>query len=160
VIAVVSSPGKAKIARQAGADEVVSSDDFRDAVERIIGVRGVDVVVDPVGGDRFTDSLRLLAPEGRLLVLGFTEGVIPTVKVNRLLLGNTSVMGVGSNEIWSRQPGLPRNQWRQLIPMLEAGQLDPVIGQVFALDEINNALRTIDERRAVGKILVRIREQE
>jgi len=118
------------------------------------------VVVDPVGGDRFTDSLRLLAPEGRLLVLGFTEGVIPTVKVNRLLLGNTSVMGVGSNEIWSRQPGLPRNQWRQLIPMLEAGQLDPVIGQVFALDEINNALRTIDERRAVGKILVRIREQE
>jgi NADPH2:quinone reductase len=66
-------------------------------------------------------------------------------------------MGVGSNELWTRQPGLPRNQWRELFPMLQAGQLDPLIGQVFALDEIASALRTIDERRAVGKVLVRIR---
>ena len=57
--------------------------------------RGVDIVVDPVGGDRFTDSLRSLAPGGRLLVIGFTGGEIPTVKVNRLLLNNIDVVGVG-----------------------------------------------------------------
>ena len=65
----------------------------------------MDVVVDPVGGDRFTDSLRSLAREGRLVVLGFTGREIPTVKVNRLLLTNTTVMGAASKEFWQTEPG-------------------------------------------------------
>jgi NADPH:quinone reductase len=157
VIAVVSSVEKGETALQAGAHEVVLADGFRDEVKRITGGRGVDIVVDPVGGDRFTDSLRSLAPEGRLLVIGFTGGEIPTVRVNRLLLTNTSVMGVGSNEFWSRQPELPRQQWRDLFGMLEEGQLDPVIGAVFPLEEAADAIRTLDERRATGKVLVRVR---
>jgi NADPH:quinone reductase len=157
VIAVVSSVEKGATARQAGAHEVVLADGFRDEVKRITGGRGVDIVVDPVGGDRFTDSLRSLTPEGRLLVIGFTGGEIPTVRVNRLLLTNTSVMGVGSNEFWSRQPELPRQQWRDLFGMLEEGQLDPVIGAVFPLEEAADAIRTLDERRATGKVLVRVR---
>jgi NADPH:quinone reductase-like Zn-dependent oxidoreductase len=95
VIAVVSTEDKADIARAAGATDVVLADGFKDAVKELTGGRGVDVVVDPVGGDRFTDSLRSLAPGGRLLVIGFTGGEIPTVKVNRLLLNNVDVVGVG-----------------------------------------------------------------
>jgi NADPH2:quinone reductase len=80
VIAVVSSTEKGDIARRAGAHEVVLADGFRDEIKRITGDRGVDVVVDHVGGTAFTDSLRSLAPEGRLLVIGFTGGEIPTVR--------------------------------------------------------------------------------
>jgi NADPH2:quinone reductase len=95
VIAVVSTEAKADFATTVGADDAVLADGFRDSVKRLTGGRGVDLVVDPVGGDRFTDSLRCLAPLGRLLVIGFTAGDIPTVKVNRLLLGNIDVRGVG-----------------------------------------------------------------
>ena len=78
------------VATAAGAHEIVLADGFRQSVQELTGGRGVDLVVDPVGGDRFTDSLRSLAREGRLLVIGFTGGDIPTVKVNRLLLNNIS----------------------------------------------------------------------
>ena len=94
-IAVVSTENKVAIAKAAGASDVVLADGFKDAVKELTGGRGVDIVVDPVGGDRFTDSLRSLAPGGRLLVIGFTGGEIPTVKVNRLLLNNVDVVGVG-----------------------------------------------------------------
>ena len=94
-IAVVSTEAKADIARAAGATDVVLTDGWLAAVKALTGGRGVDVVLDPVGGDRFTDSLRSLAPQGRVLVVGFTAGEIPTVKVNRLLLNNVDVVGVG-----------------------------------------------------------------
>ena len=94
-IAVVSSEAKVAIAKAAGASDVVLADGFKDAVKELTDGRGVDIVVDPVGGDRFTDSLRSLAPGGRLLVIGFTGGEIPTVKVNRLLLNNVDAVGVG-----------------------------------------------------------------
>lgn len=157
VIAVVSSREKGEVARRAGAHDVVAASGFREEVERITDGRGVDVVVDPVGGDRFTDSLRSLAPEGRLLVIGFTGGKIPTVKVNRLLLTNTSVMGVASHEFWTRQPDHPRQQWDDLVPLLRSGRLDPVLGPVFALSDAGDAVRALDERRATGTVLVRVR---
>src|SRR5512133_1100558 len=91
VIAVVSDAAKEATAVAAGADEVVPADGFLAGVRGLTEGRGVDLVADPVGGDRFTDSLRSLAVEGRLLVIGFTSGEIPTVKVNRLLLDNISV---------------------------------------------------------------------
>ena len=94
-IAVVSTEAKIAVAKAAGASDVVLAEGFKDAVKELTGGRGVDIVVDPVGGDRFTDSLRSLAPGGRLLVIGFTGGDIPTVKVNRLLLNNVDVVGVG-----------------------------------------------------------------
>lgn len=154
VYAVVSDDAKADVARQAGADEVVLAEGFKGAVSELTSGHGVDVVVDPVGGDRFTDSIRSLAPLGRLLVIGFTAGSIPEVKVNRLLLNNIDVVGVGWGAFWMNRPGFVRKQWDDLLPLLEAGQLDPVIGEVRALDEVGAALRTIDERRATGKILL------
>ena len=157
VIAVVSTPEKAEFARRAGAHDAVLADGFREEVKRLTDGRGVDVVVDPVGGDRFTDSLRSLAPEGRLIVIGFAGREIPTVKANRLLLTNTAVIGAATNEFWMKHPEYPRQQWDDLVPMLESGALDPPISTVFSLDEAGDAIRTLDERRATGKVLVRVR---
>ncbi|KGN37848.1 NADPH:quinone oxidoreductase family protein [Knoellia subterranea] len=157
VYAVVSDSAKADVARSAGADDVVLADGFREAVADLTSGRGVDIVVDPVGGDRFTDSLRSLAALGRLLVIGFTAGAIPEVKVNRLLLNNIDVVGVGWGAFWTgggADPSFVRRQWDELVPLLEAGKLDPVIGSVRSLDEMSVALRDIDERRATGKILL------
>ena len=157
VIAVVSTTEKGKVARAAGAHEVVPVEGFRDQVRRLTDGRGVDVVLDPVGGDRFPDSVRSLAREGRLLVLGFTGREIPTVKVNRLLLSNTSVMGVASAEFWVDEPDHAREQWRDLLPLMRSGAIDPPVGAVFALDDAAAALRELDERRAAGRVLVRMR---
>lgn len=157
VIAVVSSPEKGEVARAAGADEVVAVEGFKDAVKALTGGRGVDIVVDPVGGDRFTDSLRSLGTEGRLLVIGFTGGEIPTVKVNRLLLNNLSVVGVGWGAYWLADLPFLQRQWDELLPLLEAGRLDPPIGTVHPLADAALALAELDERRAAGKVLLRVR---
>ena len=157
VIAVVSTVEKGEIVRAAGAHDVVLAEGFKDEVRRLTDGRGVDMVVDPVGGDRFTDSLRSLATEGRLLVLGFAGGDIPTVRTNRLLLTNTCVMGVASNELWTLDPSYPAEQWRDLIPRVASGASDPLIGAEFSLQDAGSAIRMLDERRAYGKVLVRVR---
>lgn len=154
VIAVVSSEDKADMARAAGADEVVLASGFKDAVQELTGGRGVDVVVDPVGGDRFTDSLRTLAPEGRMLVLGFTGGEIPTVKVNRLLLNNIDVVGVGWGAFWTRRSSYLREQWEELLPLLGSRQLEPLIGARFPLEDAAEAVASLERRQARGKILL------
>src|SRR6195952_1622589 len=157
VIAVTSSDEKAEIARRAGADEVVSSDGFRAAVKELTGGKGVDVVVDPVGGDRMTDSLRSLGREGRLLVIGFTEGAIPEVKVNRLLLNNISVVGVGWGAFWMPQPDYLQEQWADLAPYIASGALNPVIGQTYRLEDAAKAVGSLEERQALGKIVLTVR---
>jgi len=154
VIGVVSTDAKAELARAAGADDVVLADGFKDAAKELTGGRGVDIVVDPVGGDRFTDSLRSLAREGRLLVIGFTGGEIPTVRVNRLLLNNISVVGVAWGEFFLHRMAYLHEQWADLLPLLEAGKLDPHIGARYPLDKAADALASMDERSAVGKIVL------
>ena len=151
VIAVVSSDAKAEVARAAGAAHAVPVEGFRDAVKEL---GGVDLVVDPVGGDRFTDSLRCLRPLGRLLVVGFTAGEIPTVKVNRLLLNNIDVVGVGWGAFALGRPGYAAGQWDELVPHLRSGALDPPIGARFPLEKAAEALTQIDERRVLGKIVL------
>jgi NADPH2:quinone reductase len=157
VIAVVSSDAKADVARAAGAHDTVPADGFLEAVKARTGGRGVDIVVDPVGGDRFTDSLRSLAPEGRLLVVGFTGGEIPTVRVNRLLLNNIAVVGVGWGAFFFQHPEYLQEQWADLLPRLEAGDIDPVIGNRYPLERAAEALLELDERRAQGKVLLTVR---
>jgi len=157
VIAVTSSPEKADVARAAGADETVAADGFLARVKELTGGEGVDVVVDPVGGDRFTDSLRSLRTEGRLLVVGFTGGDIPTVRVNRLLLNNIAVVGVGWGAFWTPRRDYPREQWAELLPLLRAGRITPPIGGLHPLDDAAAALAEIDERRATGKIVLAVR---
>ena len=151
VIAVTSTAEKGAVAIDAGADEFVLADGFLDAVK---ASGKVDLVVDPVGGDRFTDSLRSLREDGRLLVIGFTAGDIPEVKVNRLLLNNLSVVGVGWGAYAPARPGHVAQEWAAIAPHLESGALTPPIGATFGLDEAAQALATIDERRATGKVLL------
>jgi NADPH2:quinone reductase len=151
VVAVVSTGAKADVARAAGADEVVLVEGFRDAVRGLTDGRGVDVVLDVVGGELFTDSLRSLAPLGRLLVVGFTGGTIPQVKVNRLLLNNIDVRGVGWGAFAMVRPGYMREQWDRLVPMMEEGVIDPPIGRVYPVEQVTEALSEMDARRTLGK---------
>ena len=155
VIAVVSQESKVEAARSAGAQHVVLAEGFRDAVAELVGKRGVDLVVDPVGGDRFTDSLRTLRDEGRLLVIGFTAGEIPTVKVNRLLLNNLDVVGVGWGAFCGSRPEYPRQQWQELLPHVESGGLRTLVGSTHPFQDAAHALRELDQRRAAGKVLLR-----
>lgn len=154
-IAVVSSDEKAEIARQTGADEVLRPDRFKDDVMALTDGKGVDIVLDVVGGDLFTDSLRSLAPQGRLLVVGFAAGQgIPEVKVNRLLLNNIDVRGVGWGAYAMTRPGYMQEQWRQLMPHLEQGPVKPPIGKVYPLEQFGQALVDMDQRRTLGKSVV------
>lgn len=157
-IAVVSTPEKAQLARDAGADEAVLVDGFKDAVRDLTDGRGADIVVDVVGGDTFTDSLRSLAEGGRLLVVGFAAGQgIPEVKVNRLLLNNVDVRGVGWGGYAMTKPGYMQRQWHELLPMIESGVVAPPIGQNYDLDDFGRALADMEERRTLGKSVVRVR---
>jgi NADPH2:quinone reductase len=156
VIAVVSTSDKEETARLAGADEVVVGLDFKAAVKELTGGKGVDCVLDPVGGDRFTDSLRCLRQEGRLLVVGFTAG-IPEVKANRLLLNNISIVGVAWGEYFMSHPGYLQEQWARLLPYLESGALVPLVGNSHPLEDAAEALLELDERRAKAKVLITVR---
>lgn len=157
VIAVASSAEKRELAIAAGAHHAVAVEDFRTVVSGLTEGRGVDVVVDPVGGDRFTDSVRSLRPEGRLLVVGFTAGEIPTVRANRLLLNNVDVVGVGWGAFWMPRVDYLREQWTEILPLIESGILDPVLGDPLTLDQASVALRQLDARSAFGKLVLTTR---
>ncbi len=126
VIAMVHRPGAVEFVESLGADAVLPlTDGWRDAVLAHTGGRGVDMVVDPVGGPAFDDAIRVLATEVRLLVIGFAAGGIPTVKVNRLLLRNVGVLGVGWGEFVNRTPGAQADVGAALGALVEAGLRPP-----------------------------------
>ena len=158
-IAVAGDSAKREFALRCGADHAVLSagrlgDGWLAAVREVLGERAVDIVLDPVGSDRMTDSLRSLAPEGRLLVLGFAGGEIPVVKVNRLLLRNTGVLGVASREFFEQRPALVAELWGQLMELRRTGALaDPPV-DAYPFADARGALRAIAERRALGKVVL------
>jgi NADPH:quinone reductase len=153
-IAVVSTDEKERVAREAGADEVVRSDGpWKDQAREISG-GGVDVVVDPVGGDRFTDSLRSLREGGRVIVVGFTGGSIPEVRVNRLLLNNTEVIGAGWGGYVLNKPGLNAEIGEAIDRLIADGAVRPLVGAHFPLEQAADALELIDGRGATGKVVL------
>jgi NADPH2:quinone reductase len=153
VLAVASSEAKRAAARAAGADEVVPPDDgWPEQVRRWTHGRGVDVAVDPVGGDRFDDTIRVLAPEGRLVVVGFTSGRIPQLKVNRLLLRNVDVRGAGWREFVTEvDPGFARAAAAALGEMVDDGKIRPVASTRYPLEQGARALRALADRRSTGR---------
>ncbi|MDX6730427.1 MAG: NADPH:quinone reductase, partial [Baekduia sp.] len=158
-IAVVSSDDKEQVARDAGADEVVRSDGpWKDQVKEL-SAGGVDLVLDPVGGDRFTDSIRSLREEGRVVVVGFTGGSIPEVRVNRLLLNNTEVIGAGWGAYIMAKPEVNRQIGAAVDELMQRGFVRPIVGQRFPLEEAAEALKTIDGRGALGKVVLDVRPQ-
>jgi NADPH:quinone reductase len=156
-IAVVSSDEKERVAREAGADEVVRSDGaWKDEAKELSG-GGVDLVIDPVGGDRFTDSLRSLREGGRLVVVGFTGGSIPEVRVNRLLLNNTEVVGAGWGAFVLGKPDINREIGDAVNRLVDEGFVRPIVGARFPLEQASRALQLIDGRGATGKVVLELR---
>ncbi len=154
-IAVVSSDEKEQVARDAGADEVVRAEGFKDAVKEL---GGADLVLDPVGGDRFTDSLRSLREGGRVVVVGFTGGSIPEVKVNRLLLNNTEVIGAGWGAYVMAKPDVTRQVGAEIGRLIDEGHINPPVGARFPLEDAAEALKLIDGRGATGKVVLDVSE--
>jgi NADPH2:quinone reductase len=158
-IAVARGEEKLAVARKLGATHVLEAEsDWLPEVKRLTNDRGVDLVFDPVGGDRFIDSVRALAVGGRLLVIGFAAGTIPEVKVNRLLLKNSSVVGVAWGEAVRHFPEMPQRIGRALAELFAAGKIKPLVGATFPLERAADALREIESRRATGKIALIVRE--
>ncbi|HUZ27827.1 MAG TPA: NADPH:quinone oxidoreductase family protein [Solirubrobacteraceae bacterium] len=157
-IAVVSSEDKERVAREAGADEVVRSDGpWKDQAKEISG-GGVGLVLDPVGGDRFTDSVRSLTEEGRVVVVGFTGGSIPEIRVNRLLLNNTEVIGAGWGAYVMAKPDVTRTIGREVMRLIDEGFVRPIVGARIPFDRAAEALKLIDERGATGKVVLELNE--
>jgi NADPH:quinone reductase len=157
-IAVVSSEAKEEVARRAGTDEVVRLDGWLDAVRGVTDGRGADIVLDPVGGERFADSVRALAPEGRVLVVGFAEGEIPTLKVNRLLLRNADVVGVAWGAFVADKPELTAETQGDLERLAAEGFVRPILDATYPLAEGAEAVARLEERGALGKVVLRVRE--
>ncbi len=157
-IAVAGTPEKRDAAVAAGAEVALDpGEDWVAAVRELTGGRGADVVVDPVGGEILGQSLRALAPEGRLLVIGFASGEIPEVAVNRLLLRNVALVGVNWGGFLAVEPGYPRAAAARIAELHAAGAIDPVVGERYPLERGADALRALAARRAVGKPVLIVR---
>jgi NADPH:quinone reductase len=153
VIAAASSEEKLGVAKARGADHLVlyAREPFRDAVKRITGGRGVDVVFDPVGGEIFEDSLRCIAWGARLLVIGFTGGV-GLARTNLLLIKGASVLGVRAGEAVRRNPALGEARIKALLAWAEQGKIRPHVSHRLPLRDYAPAMRLLIERKAIGRV--------
>src|SRR5690606_718984 len=129
---------------------------FRTRVLELTDGRGADVIADPVGGDLFDESVRCIAWDGRLLVLGFTSGRIPSVTVNMPLIKGFSVMGVRAGEYGRRYPARGRADMKKVEELAADGVLRPIIGASFALHDAVQAFEALIQRKVAGKILIRM----
>jgi NADPH:quinone reductase len=157
VIAGVADTSQVATAESAGASDVlVLEQGFSKQLRELTGGRGVDVVLDPLGDWLFDEALRALAPEGRVLVIGFAAGQIPAVKVNRLLLRNVSVVGVAFGAFLGLDPELMRQQATALDRMVADGVVRPQIGARFSFEELPEALRRLGRGEIRGKGVVAV----
>ena len=156
VIAAAGGPKKGDIAREHGADHVIDyrSQDLRAAMRDITGGAGCNVIFDPVGGDSFDTAVRCLAWEGRLIVIGFASGRIPSAPANILLVKNCGVLGFHWGAYRRREPERLRAAFDQLLAWCEDGRLNPHVSQTLPLDRAGEALSTLRDRRATGKIVL------
>lgn len=154
VIAVVHRPDAIGFVEELGADVVLPmTDGWSTAVREHTGGHGADVVVDPVGGEAFDEAVRALAVEGRLLVLGFAGGGIPAVKVNRLLLRNAGVLGVGWREYLMAHPGA-QSLYGSGVARLVAAGMTPPAPQRYPLSDGCAALESLAAGGVYGKVVL------
>src|SRR5450432_1748170 len=158
VIATAGSGAKLKFARKQGAEHAVNygGAEWAEEVKRLTGERGVDVVFDQVGGDVFELSAKCMAPDGRLLVVGFASGRIPTVAANRVLLKNLSVMGVFWGACTQAHPEYIRKTQRELERILGEEMIEPVVSKRYPLSEAPRAMRDLADRKILGKAVLEI----
>jgi NADPH2:quinone reductase len=157
VIAASASDDKlAEIQRLYAPDAVINvTGGFKDKVKAITGGRGADVIYDPVGGDVFDESVRCIAFDGRLLVIGFTSGRIPNVSVNLPLIKGFSVMGVRAGEYGRRFPEKGRENIETVWKMADEGVISPHVHAELPLDRWREAFELLAERRVIGKAIIR-----
>lgn len=158
VIACASSDEKLAFAREHGADETVNyaKDDFRAALKRLGGERGVDVVYDPVGGPYAEPAVRALGWEGRYLVIGFAAGDIPKLPLNLVLLKSCDIRGVLWGAWTLREPKAQQAMMTEIVRWCADGKLSAHVHAVYPLADIAAALTAIAERKAMGKIVLRV----
>jgi NADPH2:quinone reductase len=165
VIATAGSPEKLAVAQTHGADHTINyrTADWRSQVLKFTDQRGADVIYDPVGGETFDQSLRCIAPEGRIIPMGFASGTIPTIPANIVLVKNITVIGVywGYYFGWGRHPVLPtndkrlRNAFAELFDWTVQGKLKPLAHAVLPLSEFRTALNMISAREVIGRVIMR-----
>ena len=164
VLAGISRPEKAALARQAGADAVIDlsrehlRDTLREQVWAATDGRGADVILDPLGGDVFDAALRALAWCGRLVVIGFAAGRIPTVKTNSLLVKNHEVSGLQVSDYRKRRPVLVAACSAEIFELYREGRIKPAAAEVFPLDQAGEALVAVRDRHLAGRAVLRLRD--
>jgi len=155
VIATSASDEKLKLVKARGADHVINvSHGFREQVKTLTDGRGADVIYDPVGGDVFDESVRCIAWNGRLLVIGFTSGRIPSLPVNMALIKGFSLVGVRAGEYGRRDPEAGKANMDAIDTLAAAGVIKPYICARFPLEKALDALRMLQNREVVGKIVL------
>lgn len=158
VIATAGSEEKLQFCLSEGAEHAINYKDpgWVDQVKQVTGGRGADVIYDPVGGEVFDLSTKCIAPEGRLLVIGFAGGTIPSIVANRILLKNMSVIGAYWGGYLEHHPQYMAETQAALFKMYEAGQIKPVVSKTFALENAVDALNALATRKTVAKVVLTI----
>ncbi|MET8845203.1 NADPH:quinone oxidoreductase family protein [Streptomyces rubiginosohelvolus] len=156
VIGVVGGPDKAAVARELGCDLVIDrrSEDIVAAVKEATGGRGADVVYDPVGGDAYAKSTKCVAFEGRILIVGFASGVIPTPALNHALVKNYSVLGLHWGLYNTKDPAAVRACHEELTKLAEQGIVKPLISERVAMAGAADAVQRVADGTSTGRIVV------
>ncbi|MHB0818605.1 NADPH:quinone oxidoreductase family protein [Stutzerimonas stutzeri] len=161
VIAAASTTEKLQVARNAGADELInySETNLKEQLKALTNGQGVDVIYDPVGGTLFVEAFRSIAWNGRMLVVGFAAGgEIPALPANLPLLKGASLIGVFWGAFAQRQPHDNAANFRQLFAWYAEGRLKPLVSQTFPLEQAGKAIATLGQRKAIGKLVVQVRQ--
>ena len=155
IIATAGSEKKLSFCREQGADHAINYRDetWADQVKQISG-KGADVIYDPVGGDVFDLSTKCIAPDGRLLVVGFASGRIPSVAANRVLLKNISIVGVFWGRHAEENRGYLSETHEDLAKLYREGKINPVVSAKYPLAEAPAALRALADRKVAGKAVL------
>lgn len=158
VIATAGSEEKLALAREKGAEFTINytHENVRDKIKEFTNGKGANVVYDPVGGDVFKQSFRAMAPEGRMIIIGFASGEVPQIPANHLLVKNIELIGFYWGAYKQFKPEILKNSAHKLFQWYEEGKICPHIGETFPLEKTADAIRALRNRTSLGKVIVTI----
>ena len=155
VIATSASSSKREFLSSYGAHHVLPDSGFKDKVKELTPYNGADIIYDPVGGDVFDESIRCIAWNGRLLVIGFTSGRIPSIGANMPLIKGFSVVGVRGGDYGRRDPEMGKKNLEEIDKLASEGKLNPHIHKTYSLDNTVDALNELRNRTVIGKVCIK-----
>ena len=155
IIATSASSSKREFLSSYGAHHVLPDSGFKDKVKELTPYNGADIIYDPVGGDVFDESIRCIAWNGRLLVIGFTSGRIPSIGANMPLIKGFSVVGVRGGEYGRRDPEMGKKNLEEIDKLASEGKLNPHIHKTYSLDNTVDALNELRNRTVIGKVCIK-----